>query len=109
LGEWFKPAVLKTADVKASVSSNLTLSAKNACKPLICKSFLAYHPSAGKATIKSRSDFSLRLFLWRMAFRCVQHYCFCRRLAKLFAHPPAVAGGYDLVVKMLFSLAEARF
>ena len=27
LGEWFKPAVLKTADVKASVSSNLTLSA----------------------------------------------------------------------------------
>ena len=27
MGEWFKPAVLKTADVKASVSSNLTLSA----------------------------------------------------------------------------------
>jgi hypothetical protein len=30
LGEWFKPAVLKTADVKASVSSNLTLSASSA-------------------------------------------------------------------------------
>ena len=28
LGEWFKPAVLKTADEKSSVSSNLTLSAK---------------------------------------------------------------------------------
>jgi hypothetical protein len=28
LGEWFKPAVLKTADGKPSVSSNLTLSAK---------------------------------------------------------------------------------
>jgi hypothetical protein len=28
LGEWFKPAVLKTADEKSSVSSNLTASAK---------------------------------------------------------------------------------
>ena len=27
LGEWFKPAVLKTADPKGSVSSNLTASA----------------------------------------------------------------------------------
>ncbi|VWX57234.1 conserved hypothetical protein [Burkholderiales bacterium 8X] len=27
LGEWFKPAVLKTADGQPSVSSNLTLSA----------------------------------------------------------------------------------
>ena len=27
MGEWFKPAVLKTADVKASLSSNLSSSA----------------------------------------------------------------------------------
>ena len=31
LGEWFKPAVLKTADGQPSVSSNLTLSAGTAC------------------------------------------------------------------------------
>ena len=29
LGEWFKPAVLKTADEKSSVSSNLTASASS--------------------------------------------------------------------------------
>jgi hypothetical protein len=28
LGEWFKPAVLKTAEGKPSVSSNLTASAR---------------------------------------------------------------------------------
>ena len=31
LGEWFKPAVLKTAEGKPSVSSNLTASARLLC------------------------------------------------------------------------------
>jgi hypothetical protein len=39
-----------------------SLSSKYACKRLIAESLLAFHSSAGKATIKSRSDFSLRLF-----------------------------------------------
>ena len=33
LGEWFKPAVLKTAEQKCSVSSNLTASARILSKP----------------------------------------------------------------------------
>ena len=34
LGEWFKPAVLKTAEGKPSVSSNLTASARMLFNPV---------------------------------------------------------------------------
>ncbi|MCR6477509.1 hypothetical protein NU688_15210 [Variovorax sp. ZS18.2.2] len=39
-----------------------SLSSRHACRPWIDESFSARHSFAGKATIKSRSDFSLRLF-----------------------------------------------
>jgi hypothetical protein len=43
LGEWFKPAVLKTADPQGSVSSNLTVSARYLVNPGLTASFSNVH------------------------------------------------------------------